>query len=254
MGGRAAPGRRRRLKSYRPRSPRCRPKCSARPRRRPSPTPSCRAGPRSRRRSPQTSPAAGSSSTRASAPCGRCTAARALFGPAVTAWCEPGDIGAALHAVALAGAGDVIVIDAGGCLQSAVVGEHLCGAARRNGAAGMIVNGAVRDIGPIAAWPDFPVFTLGNTARGPVSIERGTVGAAIVCGGIRVEPHDLILADDDGVVAIARAEADVEVEEDLRAELLHHLDEGVESEIGGVGGGGDAQVLGADAEGDFAAE
>ena len=130
-----------------------------------------------------------------------------LVGPAVTAWCEPGDIGAALHAVALARGGDVIVIDAGGCLQSAVVGEHLCGAARRNGAAGMIVNGAVRDIGPIAAWPDFPVFTLGNTARGPVSIERGTVGAAIVCGGIRVEPHDLILADDDGVVAIPRAEA-----------------------------------------------
>jgi hypothetical protein len=106
-----------------------------------------------------------------------------LVGPAVTAWCEPGDIGAALHAVALARAGDVIVIDAGGCLQSAVVGEHLCGAARRSGAAGMVVNGAVRDIGPIAAWPDFPVFTLGNTARGPVSIERGTVGAAIVCGG-----------------------------------------------------------------------
>jgi regulator of RNase E activity RraA len=129
-----------------------------------------------------------------------------LVGPAVTAWCEPGDIGAALHAVALAREGDVIVIDAGGCLQTAVVGEHLCGSARRNGVAGMIVNGAVRDIGPIAAWPDFPVFTLGNTARGPVSIERGTVGAAIVCGGIHIAPHDLILADDDGIVAIPRAE------------------------------------------------
>jgi 4-hydroxy-4-methyl-2-oxoglutarate aldolase len=130
-----------------------------------------------------------------------------LVGPAVTAWCEPGDIGAALHAVALARARDVIVIDAGGCLQTAVVGEHLCGAARRNGVAGLIANAAVRDIGAMAAWPDFPVFALGNTARGPVSIERGTVGAAIVCGGVRVAPHDLILADDDGVVAIPRAEA-----------------------------------------------
>jgi 4-hydroxy-4-methyl-2-oxoglutarate aldolase len=99
------------------------------------------------------------------------------------------------------------VIDAGGCLQTAVVGEHLCGAARRNGVAGLIANAAVRDIGAMAAWPDFPVFALGNTARGPVSIERGTVGAAIVCGGVRVAPHDLILADDDGVVAIPRAEA-----------------------------------------------
>src|SRR4051812_18615376 len=69
-----------------------------------------------------------------------------LVGPAVTAWCEPGDIGAALHAVALARTGYVIVIDAGGCLQSAVVGEHLCGSARRKGVGGMIVNGAVRDI------------------------------------------------------------------------------------------------------------
>ena len=83
--------------------------------------------------------------------------ARRLVGPAVTAWCEPGDIGAALHAVALARAGDVIVIDGDGYLQSALIGEHVCGSARRQGVAGMVVNGAVRDVGPLASWPDFPV-------------------------------------------------------------------------------------------------
>jgi 4-hydroxy-4-methyl-2-oxoglutarate aldolase len=88
--------------------------------------------------------------------------ARRLVGPAVTAWCEPGDIGAALHAVALARAGDVIVIDGDGYLQSALVGEHVCGSARRQGVAGMVVNGAVRDVGPLASWPDFPVFVLGD--------------------------------------------------------------------------------------------
>jgi len=133
--------------------------------------------------------------------------AKRLLGPAVTAWCEPGDIGAALYAVALAKAGDVIVIDAGGCLQSAVVGEHLCGAARRKGVAGLVANGAVRDVGAMSAWPDFPVFTLGVTARGPISIEHGAVNGPIVCGGVPVRPGDLILGDDDGVVAIPREEA-----------------------------------------------
>jgi regulator of RNase E activity RraA len=55
--------------------------------------------------------------------------------------------------------------------------------------------------------PDFPVFSLGSTARGPVSIERGTVGTGIVCGGVRIGPNDLILGDDDGVITIPRGEA-----------------------------------------------
>lgn len=130
-----------------------------------------------------------------------------LCGPAVTAWCEPADIGAALQAIALAERGDVIVIDAGGCVQTAVVGEHLCGAAKRKGVAGLIAHGAVRDVAALADWADFPVFALGRTARGPVSVERGSVNGAIVCGGVRVNPFDIVVGDDDGVVVIPRAEA-----------------------------------------------
>jgi 4-hydroxy-4-methyl-2-oxoglutarate aldolase len=131
-----------------------------------------------------------------------------LLGPAVTAWCEPGDIGAAIHAIEHAKAGDVVVIDAGASLQTAVVGEHLCGVARRRGLTGLIANGAVRDVAALAAWPDFPVFALGRTARGPVSVERGTVNDSIVCGGVPVRPHDLILGDDDGLIVIPREEAE----------------------------------------------
>jgi 4-hydroxy-4-methyl-2-oxoglutarate aldolase len=109
-----------------------------------------------------------------------------LLGEAVTAWCEPGDIGAAIHGIENAGAGNVIVIDAGADLRTAVVGEHLCGVARRRGVAGLVANGAVRDGATLAAWPDFPVFALGRTARGPVSVERGTVNDHIVCGGVPV--------------------------------------------------------------------
>ncbi|HEX2727663.1 MAG TPA: RraA family protein [Beijerinckiaceae bacterium] len=131
-----------------------------------------------------------------------------LFGPAMTAWCEPADIGAAIHAIEIAQPGDIIVIDAGASLQTAVVGEHLCGVARRRGVAGLVAHAAVRDVATLAAWPDFPVFALGQTARGPVSVERGAVNDTIICGGVVVRPHDLVLADDDGVIVIPREEAE----------------------------------------------
>ncbi len=131
-----------------------------------------------------------------------------LLGPAVTAWCEPGDIGAAIHAIETAKAGEIVVIDAGANVQTAVVGEHLCGAARRRGVAGLIANGAVRDIAALAAWSDFPVFALGHTARGPVSFDRGTVNDSIVCGGVPIRPRDLVLGDDDGLIVIPRDEAE----------------------------------------------
>ncbi len=131
-----------------------------------------------------------------------------LLGPAVTAWCEPADIGAAIHAIEIARPGDVVVIDADGSLLTAVVGEHLCGVARRKGIAGLVANGAVRDVAALAVWTDFPVFALGSTARGPVSIERGSVNGSIICGGIAVRPHDLVLGDDDGVIVIPREDAE----------------------------------------------
>jgi 4-hydroxy-4-methyl-2-oxoglutarate aldolase len=130
-----------------------------------------------------------------------------VCGPAVTAWCEPADIGAAIQAIENAGRGDVVVVDAGGSIQTAVVGEHLCGVARRKGVAAVVANGAVRDVAALSAWPDFPVFALGRTARGPVSVERGAVNGPIVCGGVAVKPFDLFLADEDGVIVIPREEA-----------------------------------------------
>ena len=151
-----------------------------------------------------------------------------LVGRAVTAWCEPADYGPVQHAVAVAGPGDVIVVDAGGRLDSAMIGDILCGHARRKGVAGIVVDGAVRDIGILATWPDFPVFARGNTARGPSSKERGAVNAPIVLGGVRVEPGDLVMGDDDGLVVIrpeeararlAEAQAMVQAEVDWEARL-----------------------------------
>ena len=84
-----------------------------------------------------------------------------MVGQAVTAWCERSDFGAMLHALDIARAGEIVMVDAQGCLQTAYCGEILCGYARRKKIAGLVVNGAVRDIDTIASWDDFPLFALG---------------------------------------------------------------------------------------------
>lgn len=132
---------------------------------------------------------------------------RRLTGRAVTAWCERSDFGAMLHALDRAGPGDVVVVDAGGCVQTAYAGEILCGFARARGIAGLIVDGAVRDIDSLASWEDFAVFARGNTPRGPLAKERGSVNGPIVFGGVAVAPGDIVVGDNDGLAVISAGEA-----------------------------------------------
>lgn len=127
-----------------------------------------------------------------------------LFGRAVTALCEPPDFGAVLHALGLVGQGDVLVIAAGGHAETAMIGEILGGQLRRQGCRGLVCDGAVRDVGTLAGWVDFPVFTRWVTPRGPASAERGAVNLPVVMGGCPVSPGDLVLGDDDGLVALTR--------------------------------------------------
>jgi 4-hydroxy-4-methyl-2-oxoglutarate aldolase len=138
-----------------------------------------------------------------------------LVGRAVTAWCEPGDYGPVHHAIAVAEPGEVIVIAAGGRLDVAMIGELLGGAARRKGIAGVVVDGAVRDIGTLTQWEDFVVFTRGVVARGPLSMERGSVNDTIVLGDISISPGDLIVGDDDGLVAIPHDQAEEKLQSAL---------------------------------------
>jgi 4-hydroxy-4-methyl-2-oxoglutarate aldolase len=130
-----------------------------------------------------------------------------LVGSAVTAWCEPADYGPVHHAIAVAEAGDVIVVAAGGRRDAAMIGELLSGAARLKGIAGVLVDGAVRDVGTLAQWSDFHVFSRWITPRCSSSMERGSVNEPIVFGGVLVSPCDLVIADDDGLVFVPRAAA-----------------------------------------------
>jgi regulator of RNase E activity RraA len=126
-----------------------------------------------------------------------------LFGRAVTARCEPPDFGAVLHALDVLVPGDVLVIAAGGHHETAMIGEILTAHLRRRGGAGLVVDGAVRDVATLAGWPDIPVFARHVNPFGPTGFDAGEVNAAVAIGGCVVAPGDLIIGDDDGLVAIS---------------------------------------------------
>ena len=128
-----------------------------------------------------------------------------LFGRAVTAFCEPPDFGAVLYALDLIRPGDVLVIAAAGHAETAMIGEILGGHLRRLRAAGLICDGAIRDVGVLASFDDFSVYCRSVTPRGPTSAERGAVNRPVVFGGRLISPGDLILGDDDGLVALGPA-------------------------------------------------
>jgi regulator of RNase E activity RraA len=126
-----------------------------------------------------------------------------LFGRAVPVACTPPDFGAVVQALEHVGRGEVLMIAAGGDAMTAMIGEILSGHLRNRGAAGVVCDGAVRDVATVAAWPDFAVFSRSITPRGPTSAVDGTINAPVTIGGREVSPGDLIIGDDDGLVALS---------------------------------------------------
>lgn len=132
----------------------------------------------------------------------RASDTRILLGRALTVACTPPDFGAVVHTLDHAGPGDVVVIAAQGQTDTAVIGEILGGHLRAKGCAGLVVDGAVRDIDALGGWADFPVYARAINPRGPTSANDGALFAPVEVGGCVVSPGDLILGDADGLVAL----------------------------------------------------
>jgi 4-hydroxy-4-methyl-2-oxoglutarate aldolase len=127
-----------------------------------------------------------------------------LCGPALTVRCAPGDNLGIHRAVELASPGSVLVVDAGGVLVG-YWGEVLTRAARKQGVAGLVIDGAVRDIDALESL-QFPVFARGVSMLATTKAHPGSIGEAIVVEGTLVENGSLVLADRDGVLAVPVAE------------------------------------------------
>jgi 4-hydroxy-4-methyl-2-oxoglutarate aldolase len=126
-----------------------------------------------------------------------------LFGQAVTVRCDAPDFGAVLHALDVIQRGQVLMIDAGGYRDAAMIGDILSGHLRQKGVAGLVCDGAVRDTGTLGGWDDFAVYSRWINPRGPTGADRGAINLPVVIGGCRVSPGDLVIGDDDGLVALA---------------------------------------------------
>ena len=134
-----------------------------------------------------------------------------LCGPALTVKSCPGDNLMTHMALNLAVAGDVIVVDAGGDLSNAIIGERMLAYCIAKKFAGIVINGAVRDFGWIRQQ-SFPVYACGITHQGPYKNGPGEINTSVSIGGMVVAPGDLMVGDDDGLICIPQANvADVYV-------------------------------------------
>jgi RraA family protein len=124
-----------------------------------------------------------------------------MVGPALTVKTRPGDNLMIHKAIQLAQAGDVIVVDGGGDLTNALIGEIMTSLAASKHIAGMVIHGSVRDAGFLRTQ-DFGVFAGGVTHRGPYKDGPGEINVSIALGGMVIEPGDLIMGDDDGVLCV----------------------------------------------------
>jgi RraA family protein len=124
-----------------------------------------------------------------------------MAGPAFTVKTRPGDNLMVHKAIDTAAPGDIIVVDAGGELTTAIIGEIMTSHAEARGIAGIVINGAIRDCAAIRAGR-FPVFAAGVSHRGPYKDGPGEINVPIALDGMVIEPGDLVLGDDDGLVAV----------------------------------------------------
>ncbi|MBB4003573.1 RraA family protein [Aurantimonas endophytica] len=127
-----------------------------------------------------------------------------MVGTAFTVKTRPGDNLIVHKALDLAAPGEVVVVDAGGEQENAIIGELMAAYAEQRGLAGIVIFGAIRDSAELARGT-FPVFATGVTHRGPYKDGPGVINIPIAVAGLPVSPGDLVCGDSDGLLAITPA-------------------------------------------------
>lgn len=134
-----------------------------------------------------------------------------LIGTAFTVRTRAGDNLAIHKALELVGPGDVIVVDGGGDETRALVGEIMKNIAEWKGAAGYVIDGAIRDSAAFAAG-DFPCFARAAIHLGPYKNGPGEINVPVSIGGMAVSPGDIVIGDEDGVLAFPQSAAPALIE------------------------------------------
>ncbi len=129
-----------------------------------------------------------------------------MAGTAITVNASAGDNLIIHKAITLAEPGDVLVIDCDGHTSTGHLGELMCTSCQANGLAGIVIDGGYRDVREIRAM-EFPVYGRGTNPRGPLKQDPGSINVTISCGGVSVDPGDVVVGDDDGITVVPREQA-----------------------------------------------
>ncbi|GGE79082.1 dimethylmenaquinone methyltransferase [Nesterenkonia cremea] len=132
------------------------------------------------------------------------TKAVEIAGPAFTVHTRPGDNLAVHQALDLIEPGEILVVAGGGDRTRALIGGLACHYAERRGVAGIIVDGAVRDLTELGEM-SMPIFALDFSHQGPYKEGPGELGGPVAIRGTSVDTGDVVVTDEDGVAFVPRA-------------------------------------------------
>jgi RraA family protein len=157
-------------------------------------------------------------------------ASGSMAGVALTVKARPGDNLMLHKAIDMAVPGDVIVVDAGGGLSNALMGELMLAYAVKKGVAGFVLNAAIRDVDAFVET-NLPTYAAGVTHRGPYKDGPGEVNVPISIDGMIIEPGDIVIGDSDGVLAVPLADAEevlkkTQAKQDAETKQMKNIAEG----------------------------